>query len=338
MEQVALQGRNTDTLKLDDGREICFNRHEVLQKGPRTPIYLLTLKDDRRLPVTAAELVRIGVVPALRTTEIILETWRNGEFFPLIVYGASGKGKSAYSITLLSEVYGETGYDSHVVDLTAKKKVLIVWRRNWDAWKEHLVFLSEDFFKRVDESQELYEKTGMPIKLIVWDDAGLWISRYRWMEDFSKLFSDYLNVIRTDFASVVFTTPSAKKLLKDVRQFPEMHTGRPAALTGHSRWARYININEGWESPDFKKDGVKTIAKDFFSARLPDHVFAEYEPVRRAYAKIAKERVKQAIANMIRDGSMSYAKRYLEQAREAGIDIDEDETKVAPARRSVFLE
>ncbi len=325
MELVGSQAKS-DVLELDDGRQVCFSRDEVIRKGPRKPVYLLHLKSGERLALAASEIPLLGIKPALRTTEMILDRWQRRQFFSLIVYGEPGKGKSVYTLTLLSEVYGKTGYDSHITSLDGKP-VLIVWERNWDAWKQYMVFLPEDFFRNVDAAQEQYEVTGKPVKLIVWDDAGLWISRYWWMMDFSKLFSDYLNVIRTDYSAVVFTTPSAKKLLKDVRELPGMHTGRPAEISTDHPWARYININAGWMSPDFKKDGVKTVAKDFFRAWLPDEVYREYDKVRRAYAKIAKERCKQAIDAMIKDGQMSYARRYMDEVREAGIDLGTEEAQ-----------
>lgn len=243
----------------------------------------------------------------------ILEAHQNYEYFGLVVYGPLRCGKSVFCIKLLAQVYGETR-----INYDTDPPTLEVVKPNWDAWKEWMVFFPEEFFEKVEKVQD----TGKQAKLIVWDDAGLWASQYRWSEEFAKRLSEYFNVVATDFASVVFTTPDPRWLLKYIRDLPGGHTGRPIKITGDPRtYTRLIRIYEGWVAPDLKKSGVNPIIEDKFSIRLPDNVFKEYDAVRRSYAKVAKERCIEIIKEMRLNRKPHYAESYEEQLEEYGLNV-----------------
>lgn len=257
-----------------------------------------------------------------RTALKILEAWQNYEYFGLIVYGPLRCGKSVFSIKLLAQVYGET----RVTNDENGNLVLEVLKPNWEAWKEWMVFFPEEFFEKVDQVQ----KTGRQQKMIVWDDAGLWASQYRWSEEFAKRLSEYFNVAASDFASIVFTTPDPRWLLKYIRDLPGGHTGRPIKVTGNPRQRdlRLIRIYEGWIAPDLKKSGVNPIVEDQFSVRLPDDVFREYDAVRRSYARVAKERCMELIKEM-RFRAPNYAESFKEKMEEFGLEDEGDDRNKA---------
>lgn len=246
------------------------------------------------------------------TTRQILEAYANYEYFGLIVYGPLRHGKSSFSIQVLAEVYSCLNQPDWKEALEYPFEKWVDWfnafvqpNLDWNAWQKWMCFLPEEFFSIVD----MVQKTGKQAPLIVWDDAGLWASQYRWAEEFAKRLSDYLSVAATDFASIIFTTPDPRWVLKHIRDLPGGHTGKVIKVTGnpYQKTRRYIKVYEGWLLPDLKKSGVKPIYIDMYDVRLPQKVFLEYDAYRRKYAEIAKQRAIEIVQEMVKRRGINYA-------------------------------
>ena len=225
-------------------------------------------------------------------TRYILSAWLSYEYFGLVVYGPLRSGKSSYSIQLLAECYGTIKTPDWKKALTLDYEEWAEWFQenvepDWDAWKKYMVFKPREFVQKVKETSKKQRL------LLVWDDAGFWLSHYDYHNPFLKAVSEYMNVLASDWAGVVFTTPNPKWLLTHVRNLPGGHTGRVIKLTGNPyAWhLRKIRVYEGWMAPDFKRSGVRPIFEENFSVRLPTDVFLEYDDVRRSYAEEAKNRM-----------------------------------------------
>lgn len=235
-------------------------------------------------------------------TRYILEAFRNYEYFGLMVYGPLRYGKSSYVIQLLAEVYGTPN------------------EPDWDAWKRHMVFKPREFVQKTKET-----KKSQKI-LLAWDDAGFWLSHYGYHNPFIKSVAEYLNVAATDWASIIFTTPSPKWVITHVRNLPGGHTGRITKITGNPYGKqprlRYIRVYRGWIAPDFKKSGVNVVFQDNFNVMLPNDVFKEYDQVRRSYTEEAKERMLETLHHIEKAwGSEVAERKHLEIEQLTGVKI-----------------
>ena len=253
-----------------------------------------------------------------------MNAWVNYEYFGLVVYGPLRSGKSSYSIQALAEVYG-------VVNTPGWKKALYLldwpswvdWflenvELDWDAWKRFMVFKPREFVAKVKETNSEQRL------LLIWDDAGFWLSHYDYHNPFLKAVAEYMNVLASDWASVIFTTPNPKWLLTHVRNLPGGHTGRVSKATGnpYQRTLRYMKVYEGWMAPDLKKTGVRPIFIDHFDVKLPNDVFQEYDAVRRSYAEEAKKRMWETLEHIEQRYGPKTAERKREEFKKlTGIDL-----------------
>jgi len=217
----------------------------------------------------------------LSSTRIILDAWgtvREGkpeEFRLFIIYGALGKGKSAYAIKtgvqLLQHVYGYSEAEA------------------WNRVKDFIIFHPQQFFEKVkamDESERL--------PFIIWDDAGLWLSALDWYDPFLKAFSKYLNVARTMFASFILTTPMPRNVLKAARSLPDSIVVKIVDDSDKEHpWRRLAYGYRNWFSPDGKRTGVWKIFEDPYYCNYPEDFFKWYKPYRNAYQIIALRLVKE---------------------------------------------
>lgn len=235
----------------------------------------------------------------LLSTRVILIKWVDNDYFGNIVYGPLRSGKSSLSIQLLAEVYGTLktpNWKQALFKLDWEEwkiwfQTYVQPRLEWDAWKTHMVFKPREFLEKVREPSKQQRV------LLVWDDAGFWLSHYDYHNPFLKAVSEYMNVLATDWASVVFTTPNPRWLLTHVRNLPGGHTGRIAKTSGspRSRHLRRMRVYEGWIAPDMKKTGVTAVLEEHFGVILPNDVYKEYNTVRRGYADEAKERMEETL-------------------------------------------
>jgi len=191
-------------------------------------------------------------------------------------YGPLGIGKSSFACKVTGEVYG-----------TPKQP-------NWEAVKTHIVFHPKDF---VTKTEEMMQK-GQKDKVLIWDDAGLWLLALEHWHPFVRSTIKYLNVARTNWAALIFTTPLPSWVIKKVRGFPEAITikiMKASSDTSNPSRQRIGKAYRFWTSPDMKRSGVMEIYREKFTAIMPnDFYWLFYKPLRDTYAA-------QAIAGMRRE-------------------------------------
>ena len=105
-------------------------------------------------------------MPLLAPTPI-KRAFKDYDFFGALVKGPLRSGKSSYAIQVLAETYGSPE------------------NPDWDAWKKYLVFKPEEFA----EICRWAKNTRKQQLLLVWDDAGFWLSAYEWHTDLVKAIS-----------------------------------------------------------------------------------------------------------------------------------------------------
>lgn len=212
-----------------------------------------------------------------KTTQLIEEAYRNDEFQIFIIYGPFGYGKSSFGIQILNELFGlwKHNADGSITFL----------KDNWqDILLSKILFHPRDFVYRcynkgADSDSDSREKT------IVWDDAGYWLHALDFNHPMVKAVAKYLNVARTDFASIIFTAPLPTWITTKIRNLPQAITLKVIKVSGNSfqKNLRRANAFRYWVAPDMRKSGVRKIYEDDFSVKLPDPVFEAYKPLRKKY-------------------------------------------------------
>jgi len=117
----------------------------------------------------------------LHLSSLIRKAWKNDAVVTAYVYGEFGHGKTAYALWTAYEVLGD--------------------------WKEvlnHLFFDPSEAIRAMDKVIE----SGGRLKVVIMDDAGLWLDRLTWREEDKVAFMEFFNLVRSAAAGIIFTTPS----------------------------------------------------------------------------------------------------------------------------------
>jgi len=195
----------------------------------------------------------------LTFTRKVLNAYKRHDFENLFIIGPQGMGKTTYAMLVLYEVYDG----------------------DWDKVLEYLTFDPREMLPKLKEALH----TGERIKLIVFDDAGIHLSKYLWSLDkeaqqVALLMNSLFNIIRTICAGVIFTSPDMD-ILKELRK-KSWWVGEPRAPSGKNDPRRFMIL--------YRKrilvTGVTRVSKkaiDEYDLRLiPDDVRKEYEEKRKA--------------------------------------------------------
>jgi len=114
-------------------------------------------------------------------SQLIEKAWRHDGVVTAYVYGDFGSGKTSYALWVAYEVLG-----------------------SWDQALKHLFFSPREAALAMRRAIE----KGRRLKIIIMDDAGLWLDRTTWWEEDKVMFGQFFNLVRSIAAGVVFTTPA----------------------------------------------------------------------------------------------------------------------------------
>lgn len=222
-------------------------------------------------------------LPSLALSRRILKYHFNDGFVPVIIYGELRAGKSAYAMKVVIEILS----------------YLFGWKIDYKRIREYWGFHPRDvvstWLRKGDKKSPVY----------VWDDAGFWLFSMDWNDPLLISILKYLNVIGTDYASLILTTPDPSWVLS---KFQTLHgmirvkivhaAGRDTLdpdLPDSIKFKRLATGYKPYRSPDFKKTGVNKVFKDTFSCKIPDDLYKDYQPERDHYAKLAKQMMMDAL-------------------------------------------
>jgi hypothetical protein len=113
--------------------------------------------------------------------DLIKKAYKYDGVVTAYIYGDFGQGKTSYALWVAYNVLG-----------------------SWDKVLDHLFFDPEEAVKVMGE----VIRKGDRLKLVIMDDAGLWLDRLTWWEEKKVTFMNFFNLIRSVAAGVLFTTPS----------------------------------------------------------------------------------------------------------------------------------
>ena len=210
----------------------------------------------------------------LTTTALIQKAEEEGECKFFIVYGPLRYGKTAYAMKTLAQLH-----------------------QTWDPMKlnRYIVYRPSDFILRI----KALRKHGKQ-KLLVWEDAGVWLNSMKWNSRLILAISRYLDVIGTDFAGVIFTTPWPSHVIKRVRGLPECTTVKIRKVNDDAEKPRLALGYKMWMMPDLKKSRVKTVFEDRFSALMPNIFYSWYVKERRGYANETFRQIEDSLYSFVR--------------------------------------
>jgi len=218
-------------------------------------------------------------------TAIILETHKmysnvlTGVFADPNNLHKRGIGKSVYSIKIIMQVYNV---------------------KDWPKIREYIVFTPEDFVKILDKL--INENIRLP--LLVWDDAGFWLNKQRWMNKFVIAVRENMNVIRSYMTSIIFTSPTYVELARGIRDHLDLavlirlKNYDPDPQKRYSRGRGYKHSEDLFFT---NKKRPEPIFEDMFKLWLPDRIFWPYDEFRKEYVKIGLQRMKQRIHEIVEE-------------------------------------
>ena len=164
----------------------------------------------------------------------------------------------------------------------------------WDDIRQYIVFKPKEFVDLAIKLSE--EKKRVP--LIVWDDAGEWLSRFRSRTKFVAAVAESLEVLRTVTGNIIFTATSPGKLTRGVREslsylitVAVVRTIKQGDRTIKVSRARLYYVAEDMEWLFNRKAMPKVMGEWLFRVWLPDEIYKPYFEYRQSFAEVAFEKV-----------------------------------------------
>ncbi len=216
-------------------------------------------------------------------SRLIEEAHRSEGFVSAFVYGPQGVGKTSYCLHVAADVYG-----------------------SWDLALKHLYFDPTDAIGAMLDKIEALERgeTEERIKVMIMDDAGVWLSKSTWWEESKQEFGELFDLIRSACSCVIFNSPGdniVKRVSNEI-MFRIRVTKINAEMCEVLRNAGYKVDPERHRlaviyshnlTPKFQSY-VKKEAYDIFPLHYPVH--EEYRRIRLRFVRGKLESVKAALA------------------------------------------
>jgi len=225
-------------------------------------------------------------------SKIIAETHEEGSNLLVAVVSdprsihKRGVGKSVYALRILMDIYKTT---------------------DWNELRKYIVFMPQDFLRILDiivnrDKENPYEILAKEerLPLLVWDDAGFWLNRQRWMNKFVIAVRENMNVIRTAISCIIFTAPTWSELARGIRDHVDI-------VVTIKRNNKESSIAKGYKViqgifDEFKRE---TIFVDYFRIYLPDEIYKPYDQMRKSYVKIGLQRMKERLKHILEENEDS---------------------------------
>ena len=188
---------------------------------------------------------------------------RNG-FIDALIFGDKGSGKSVYALISAYQVYGD-----------------------WDQALDHIFFDPLDALETMMKAYFNDER----VKLLILDDAGLWLGKLGWWEHGKVKFSELYNVIREVCSCVVFTSPT-----DDIVSRVEKQIKLRLKVEIVNETESVVKIYKKKLTPLFQEI-VKTLKWEYFERYIPDEVYKRYVKLKRGATKKKLIEFKQTLEN-----------------------------------------
>lgn len=233
----------------------------------------------------------------LTPTQEVLKWYRDDEFKVIIVTGDHGYGKSSYANRIIAEIKSKDRQTA-----------------NWDLQ----IFKKYLGFHPVNVTDTLLTMEDRDI-VFHWDDAGLWLNAMDYQDPFVIAVGKYLQVARTDWASIIFTAIDKDDIFNKLRML------RGAVIVEITKNSDKMHPNRRkvvayryWKSRTGSRKGTKNLWEENFNCMVPGNYSVQYPeyvprpserqkynpnvtwgfygwyyPLRRQYAKLAKQQMRE---------------------------------------------
>lgn len=234
-------------------------------------------------------------LPTLALARLIVKSYLNDDFHPIILYGDLRIGKSTYGTKALEQA---------LQYLTSIKQLEPKHLRRYMGWDPNEVV---DQWLLEEERQPAY----------IWDDAGYWLHSLKWTDPVLVSIQQYMNVVGTDYNCLILTTPDPTWILSKVANMPGMIRIKVVKRDGSNdlgmvsdskRFSRRAIGYKPWKSPDLKRGGVNKVLVDDFSCKMREDLYEYYKPIRSHYAREAKKQIRANLAQANRKSSLEELK------------------------------
>jgi len=239
----------------------------------------------------------------LAISQKIQELYDNNEFKLIIIEGDHGYGKSAYANNAIAEVHSDDGIHSNW-DLKNFKRFL----------GYHPAAVLEHFFNMRKRE-----------KVFHWDDAGAWLNALDYQDPFVKDFNKYLQVARTDWAAIILTCIDRDDVARKIRNLRHTIT---VEITKESNDAahKYRRKAEAVIYYRNKKGDLRWTPQwdELFNCKMPDSFYNWYQPLRRKYARMAKQLMKESLSKRKDIKAADIEMKYYEDSSNDNGNSDDD--------------
>lgn len=218
--------------------------------------------------------------PTLVTAQKIVKEYRDDGFQCYIIYGKQRLGKSGYAIKIIDQVL------KHLFGITLTPENF----RHYMGWEPLEV---------ITEWLSLTKKAPV----YCWDDAGYWLHNTEWNDPLLIAISKYLNLVGTDYGTLILTTPDPKWILAKIANLESVMRIRIIKNRGGNSDADSIKFSrravcyQPYRSPDLKKTGVNKRWEDDYNTKIRQDLYDFYKPLRESYNQLAKEAIREEILN-----------------------------------------
>ena len=190
-------------------------------------------------------------------SRLISSAYRRYDFVSAFIIGPQGIGKTTYAMLVAYEVY-----------------------RDWDRVLGNLYFDPREALPRLKEAL----RTGERIPLVIFDDAGMHLSKYLISSNYegfhlTRLLNALINLARTLTAGVVYTSPDMD-ILKELRKKAWI-VAEPLAPHGKAKPQRVARLYRKRILASGKV-AIQKLGLDEYDLRaIPSDVRREYEEKRK---------------------------------------------------------
>ncbi len=223
--------------------------------------------------------------------EKIVDAYNGYGFISAVIFGKQGSGKTTYALKAMRDAFYK------LYNLSTKD----------DAWE----YVKKYYFFELPEALEvIYNafENDQRIPVILFDDAGIWLSKYQWFEKYMIVFYKLYALIRTRVSAVIFTSPSPDDIALFLRE--------KGWIQIRIKWS---NKKDRIAEADlykkvFDRDSKGNIttrteytALDQFKVQLPDGFLNEYLIKRRETERKLLEELKELLASYKENKAVSQA-------------------------------
>lgn len=204
---------------------------------------------------------------------MIKSAYKRYDFVSAFVIGPQGSGKTTYAMLVAYEVY-----------------------KDWDAVLDHLYFDPREVLPEFERALE----TGERIPVVIFDDAGLHLSKYlisssREGFHLTRLLNGLINLARTLVAGIIYTSPDMD-ILKELRKKAWI-MAEPTAPHGLAKPDRLVKLYRKRIAPSGKVYVHKLGYDAYRLDQIPQRIREKYEEKRRKAMKPLINELREAWAN-----------------------------------------